>query len=375
MKIIGIIAEYNPFHNGHIYHIQQIKHKYPNSCIILVLSGNFTQRGDLSLLSKWEKTKIALLHGIDLVIELPFVFAVQGADKFAQGAIQILKAMQVEILIFGSEQNQPGTLKKFAQYEQNHNISFQELMKQGYSYPKAFSLKMDELIGEKIETPNDLLGISYIKAIYQEHANMEIDTIQRTNSYHSTKQQKICSATAIRHCLKKNIDIKPYLPFDSYKLLTNYFDWDIVFPYLKYKIISCQDHLTNFQSVTPSLATRIQKAILTSDTIEECIQTIKSKNYTYSYIKRMLLYILIDFYKKDNIQNKTISYIRLLGFSEKGKNYLNKRKKEFQIPILSKWNHSIKELQIELKVTMLYAFFTKKQELIKQEYQQAPIQV
>ena len=168
MKAIGIIAEYNPFHNGHLYHLNKIKEKYPNHVIVLVMSGNFTERGDVSIIDKWKKKDIALKAGIDLIVELPFPFATQSADYFSYGAITLLEYLQVEKVIFGSESNNIEDLNTIVDCQLN-NEDFDKLVKIyskfGKNYPTALSLALKDLTAKEITTPNDLLGISYIKAI------------------------------------------------------------------------------------------------------------------------------------------------------------------------------------------------------------------
>ena len=168
METIGIIAEYNPFHNGHLYHLNTIKEKYPDATIVLIMNGNFTERGDVSLINKWKKTKIALDLGIDLVVELPYPFATQSADFFSYGAITLLEKLKVDKLVFGSESNNIEDLKLIAK-TQIENDEFEKLVKiyskMGKNYPTALSCALEDLTGKKIETPNDLLGICYIKTI------------------------------------------------------------------------------------------------------------------------------------------------------------------------------------------------------------------
>ena len=168
MKKIGIICEYNPFHNGHIYHLKKIKEMYNDSLIILVMSSSFTERGELSILNKWEKTEIALNYGVDLVIELPFEFASQSADIFARGAVTLLKELQVDTIVFGSESNNIDSLKELAKI-QLKNKKYDKLVKKymddGINYPTAMNKALNDLGGKSINHPNDLLGLSYIKEI------------------------------------------------------------------------------------------------------------------------------------------------------------------------------------------------------------------
>ena len=168
MKSIGIIAEYNPFTNGHLYHLNKIKEKYEDYTIILVMNGHFSQRGTPSIINKFKRTEIALKLGIDLVIELPYPFATQSADFFAYGAITILEHLKVEKIVFGSESDNINDLELIAKTQIN-NDELDKLVgiysKLGYNYPTALSNSIFDLTNKKIITPNDLLGVSYIKVI------------------------------------------------------------------------------------------------------------------------------------------------------------------------------------------------------------------
>ena len=165
---VGIIAEYNPFHNGHMYHLQKVKEMYPHEPIVLILSGNFTQRGEPSIIDKWKKTSIAIKAGVDLVVELPYVFATQSADFFSYGAITLLEQLKVDKFVFGSETDNISELTTIAQCQIN-NPEFEQLVKiyskLGSNYPTALSKAVYDLTNKNINAPNDLLGVSYIKTI------------------------------------------------------------------------------------------------------------------------------------------------------------------------------------------------------------------
>ena len=168
MKIIGIIAEYNPFHLGHLYQIKKVKEKYPDSIVIVVISSSFTQRGDISLLNKWDKTKIALDNGIDLVIELPFVYATQSSDIFAKGAIEILNNLKIDTLIFGTERDNIKDLELLADIQINnkeYQKKVKEYLNKGSNYATATNKALEDITNIKVDTPNDLLALSYIKQI------------------------------------------------------------------------------------------------------------------------------------------------------------------------------------------------------------------
>lgn len=379
MSTIGIICEYNPFHNGHIYHLQKVKEMFPESLIVLVMSGNFTQRGIPSVIDKWNKTEIALKYGIDLVIELPFVFATQGADIFAKGAISILKEMQVDYLVFGSESNDIESLKKMADISIN-NLEYQKkikkYLKEGINYPTALSKALEEFSNSTITTPNDLLGLSYIKEVMKQQANIVPISIQRTNDYHSTDLDSISSATGIREALSHNKDIKGYVPIEVNELTKKrIFLQEDYFSYLKFKIQTTED-LSIFQTVDEGIEARIKKCINDAISWEDLVKKIKTKRYTYNKINRMLIHILCNFTKEKANSWQEIEYIRILGFSKDGQTYLNKIKKDIKLPIITTFSKGNSDmLKYEQVITSIYASILPEKEkniLIKQEYQNKP---
>ena len=202
MKVIGLIAEYNPFHNGHLYQINKIKELYPDSIIIAVVSSSFTQRGDISILNKWDKTNICLDNGIDIVIELPFVFATQSSDIFAKGAVQILEHLNIDTLVFGTESDDIEWLKKIADLQLNnkeYDTKVKKYLDKGLNYPTATNKAVQDLTGYKVDSPNDLLALAYIKQLKKDNKDVEIVNIKRTIDYHTTEtEDNITSASNIR---------------------------------------------------------------------------------------------------------------------------------------------------------------------------------
>ena len=372
---IGIICEYNPFHYGHLHHINEIKKMYPNSNIILVLSGWITERGDLSLIDKFKKADIALNYGVDLVVELPFKY-IQSADYFAEGAIKILNKLECDTIVFGSESNDINTLKELANIQlinKNYNKLVKKYLDNGTNYPTALSNALKDISKKTITTPNDLLGLSYIKEILKNNYDITPICIKRSGDYNSKKiEGKITSATSIRELLKKNKKVKKYVPSTSYKYLKDIIFIDEYFDYLKYKIIS-SNNLTIYQGVDNDLENRIYNFINESSSLEELINNIKTKRYTYNRIKRTLTYILLSITKED-CKNLDLEYIRVLGFNKKGKTHLNKIKKEIDIPILTTYDK--KYLSKDLSINNIIALNPKiknKKEFIEKEYKQKPI--
>ena len=369
MKAIGIIAEYNPFTNGHLYHLSKIKEKYNDHTIILVMNGNFTERGDVAIIDKWRRCEITLKLGIDLVLELPFPFATQSADTFAYGALTILEKLKVEKVVFGSESDNLEDLTTIAEIQIN-NEELEKLVKiysrLGNNYPTALSNAIYDLTGKKINTPNDLLGISYIKTILKEHYQIKPEIIKRTNNYHETKQ--ISSATSIRKALKENISVEKEIPKIEIPYLTNLHYLEDYFPLLKYKIITEED-LTIYQTVEEGIEYKLKKEITNAKTIEEFIFKIKSKRYTQNKITRMLIHILCNFTKEKAKKMKKITYIRILGLNEKGRKYLNIIKKDLEIPLISKiTREKDKMLELEIETTKIYDL-PYEENLEKKEFQ------
>ena len=372
MKSIGIICEYNPFHNGHLYHLNKIKEMYQDYTIILIMSGHFLQRGDVSVINKWNKTDIALEMGVDLVIELPFVFASQSADIFAYGAISILNYIGVEKIIFGSESNDIDKLKTLAQESENqkNKENIKKYLDEGYSYPTA----LGNILNINMENPNDILGISYIKAINKLNSNIEPICIKRTNDYNNKSTTgSISSATSIRENIKNNKNISEFVPDYVKKYIDNVFI-DDYFDLLRYKIISSKD-LSIYQTVDEGIENRIKKYIFEVNSLEELINKVKTKRYTYNKIKRMFVHILCGFTKEEAHRFKEIRYIRILGFNEKGRTYLNKIKKGIKIPIITNYS-DIKDdmLELEFRVNCIYSsIFKEKNYLSELEYKRKPI--
>ena len=323
MEIIGIVAEYNPFHNGHIYQINEIKKKYPDSLIIVIIDNYFTQRGEISIITKEDKINLCLNNNIDIVVELPTLYATQSADCFAYNAIKILNEFNITKLCFGSESNDVDKLKTIAnlQDDESFNDKVKDELGKGNSYPNA----LKNVLNLDFEyLPNDLLGISYIKAINKINKNIDIFTIKRTNDYHDiTSNDNIISAKNIRNKFINNEDISKYTPANN---LLN-INYDLYFKLLKYKI-QTSNNLDEYLDVNEGIENRLKKYINESNTLEDYINLIKTKRYSYNKISRMLLHIFLGIKKIDNNEYNSI---RILGFNTKGKEYISSLNKEFKL--------------------------------------------
>jgi len=330
MKTVGIICEYNPFHNGHKYHLEKVKELFPDSLVILVLNGYFLERGEVSVISKKDKTTIALLNGIDLVVELPFVFGTQSADIFGNIAITILEKLQCEYIVFGSECNNLDVLHKITDYTINNKDEYDQKVKKyldkGLNYPTSLAKAIDIPFNFN---PNDLLAISYLKSIKLNNYNIKPITIKRTNDYLDILDNSdIVSASNIRNRLYNNEDIIKFVPKSALPFIKN-IKLDDIFNIIKYKIITEKD-LSIYLDVDEGIENRLKKVINKCNTLDELIHHTKSKRYTYNKIKRMIIHILIGITKEDN-KKLALDYLKILGFNNNGKKYLNKIKKDLNI--------------------------------------------
>ena len=356
---VGIIAEYNPFHNGHLYHLNKVKNMFPNSYLILVLIGNFTQRADISIINKWDKTKIALEYGFDLVVELPYNIATSSASIYALGAIKILDELNCDYLVFGSETNDVEKFKEIA-IKTSKNKIYQDKIKyfldKGFNYPKSCSLALEHLFKDKIDKPNDVLALEYVRSIINLKSKIKPISIKRTNNYNDTNiNDKITSASSIRKNISNKELIINTLPKKSYDLINN-INYDDFFKYLKYEILT-NDNLNDILDVDEGIENKLKKEIISVDKLEDLILKVKSKRYSYNRIKRMLLHILTKT-KKD--YDKDVKYIRVLGMNLNGMKILKEAKKNSNLQIVTKFKKEYYKLfEDDIKASKLYSLLTK----------------
>lgn len=356
---VGIIAEYNPFHNGHLYHLNKVKNMFPNSYLILVLIGNFTQRADISIINKWDKTKIALEYGFDLVVELPYNIATSSASIYALGAIKILDELNCDYLVFGSETNDVEKFKEIAIKTSKNKIyqyKIKYFLDKGFNYPKSCSLALEHLFKDKIDKPNDVLALEYVRSIINLKSKIKPISIKRTNNYNDTNiNDKITSASSIRKNISNKELIINTLPKKSYDLINN-INYDDFFKYLKYEILT-NDNLNDILDVDEGIENKLKKEIISVDKLEDLILKVKSKRYSYNRIKRMLLHILTKT-KKD--YDKEVKYIRVLGMNLNGMKILKEAKKNSNLQIVTKFKKEYYKLfEDDIKASKLYSLLTK----------------
>jgi len=334
MQAIGIVAEYNPFHKGHLYHLKSIKEKYPDSVIIAVMSGDYVQRGEPALISKERRAKQAKEAGVDIVLELAAIYSTQSAELFARATIGMLNLCHCEAFVFGSETNDMSKLERIARLSlsKEFHLSLQEFLAQGFSYPTAFS---KALFDETLE-PNDILAVEYIKALWYWKSSMRAESILRKQSgyYEENKEAGIAGATVIRKKIQTGEEYASYLLFEK-KLEKPFAFWENFYPYLRYTLLFQRETLSEIQDIEEGLENRIMKAAEKYRDYPHFLEAIMTKRYTYARIQRILIHILLGITKKQTNRWKVeIPYLRVLEFSEKGQEYLRILKKE-KFPILT----------------------------------------
>lgn len=373
MHITGIIAEYNPFHNGHKYHLNETRRLTGADYCIAVISGDFVQRGAPAVIDKYTRTRMALENGVDLVLELPVCYATGSAEFFADGAVALLHHLgAVNSLCFGSECGDIRILTEIAtlllQEPQPYRETLQEALHNGHSFPKARSMALgaclpdSDLYRKTVTSPNNILGIEYLKALYKRNSHITPYTIQRCgNDYHDTEltntvkssdtdtsdKPPFSSASAIRHSLESDAlsDICKHVPSGVYDLLKK--NYNICFPIfsndfsslLHYRLLLQGNRdFTDYMDVTADFSDKIIKNLHYFKEYEQFCSLLKSKDMTYSRISRSLLHILLDLQDSQfqTWNQNTVYYARILGFRRSSVPLLGILKKNTTIPLISK---------------------------------------
>lgn len=387
MKITGIITEYNPFHNGHLFHLNSIKNQLESDAVVCVMSGNFVQRGLPAVLDKWSRAKMALLNGVDLVIELPSVYAVSSAEFFSFGAVSILNSTGViDNICFGSESGNINTLNSIAHILVNESSEFKEQLranlKEGLSFPKAREKALYDLLKNDknaediisyITSPNNILGIEYCKSLKVINSSIKPCTIKRTGSgYNDVKAlTSLASATSIRNLIKEDGYEKciSLMPEASYNVLEQSLsagiqipDVEDMFKYIKYKLLSDSSLISRIPDISEGLDYKILNEIRKATSYNELLFYIKSKRYTLTRVSRILCQIYLGFENYDimSLRKTSPKYIRVLGFNETGQKILKMIKEKSNCTLITKMpkNDIDPMLQIDINSTNLYSLLT-----------------
>ncbi|WP_177159672.1 nucleotidyltransferase [Anaerobranca gottschalkii] len=396
-KVLGVIIEYNPFHNGHLYHLEKAKELTGCKYVVGVMSGNYVQRGEPAIINKWARTEIALNNGVDLVIELPTVYATQSAEGFAKGAVNILANTGIVThLVFGSEKGDINSLKAIAQklldLEQKGMIK--EILKKGISYSEGLKQLLND--EEILKGSNNILAIEYLKEILRKKLPINVDTIKRFNNNYNDpilpqNEIAVASATALRPLIKNNNPtIKKYIPNSSYQILINTLN--------KQQIPASLDQMSEFfyhlllregteglkelARVEVGLENRIFQKAIESSNISELIGLVRSKRFAKSRISRIILHFILKLNEELLLESNEYpgNYLRILGCSPEGLNLLKSLKSNCNVPYSLNYNKLLKEfnngtvekrqLLFENSATNIYSKFFYKKFTLGLEYTQ-----
>ncbi|MCK4509711.1 MAG: nucleotidyltransferase [Desulfuromonadales bacterium] len=354
MRIVGLITEYNPFHNGHLHHLRESLRITVADASVAVMSGHFLQRGEPALVDKWVRTEMALAAGVDLVLELPFPFACNSAPHFAMGAVQTLDALGVvDALCFGSETGVIDPLQTIARLliERSDAIEdgTRERLRCGVSYPVARAEVMTELYPnlspETLASPNNILGIEYLRALQITSSQMHAFTIPRLGAdYHSTEVlDDIASATGIRKLIAEGDKVDHLLPAPGHEILKEalaegrYLDRERLFTALQSFLLQEPERLKGLCQVTDGLDKRLIEAAMTAESYTDLVALIKSRQWTLTRIQRILSYVLLQLSATEMVGflESGPLYLRLLGATEQGRKVLANARKKRSLPLIS----------------------------------------
>ncbi|TFE03593.1 nucleotidyltransferase [Jeotgalibacillus sp. R-1-5s-1] len=398
MNPVGIVVEYNPFHNGHLFHASESLKKSEGDLLIAVMSGSFLQRGEPAIVPKHLRAEMALSSGVDLVFELPYAFATQHASIFAEGAIRLLKHAGCNNVCFGSEDGNIRSFTDLLQLEQTNNkdlnLKIKELMKEGYSYPAAAAESYNQLTESSsmdLSRPNNMLGYQYIKAIHEFAPDIQPLTIERTQSdYHDPDlhASKISSATSIRKQIFSGSihSIEEHVPPSTFSLLKQFvnnggelMNWAAYWPVLQHRLLTASaEELQQLYEMEEGIEHRLMHAAIEAESFSDFMEKVKTKRYTWTRIQRILTHLITNTSKEEMRSQRDPSYLRLLGMTEKGREHLRSLKKTCEIPIIANVNQSIAPmLSTDLKASRAYASgytnTNEKSKLIQSDFLRPPV--
>lgn len=396
MRTVGLITEYNPFHNGHLHHLQESKRLAGAEVAVAVMSGHFLQRGEPALVDKWRRTRMALAAGVDVVVELPFPWACNSAPVFAAGAVRCLDALGgVDALCFGSES---GSLEELQAAADLLLIRWEEiargtrrLLREGVSYPAARARVVAEMadarVAELLASPNNILGIAYLKALQQLKSGIVPLTVPRIGAGYHDQQASghIASATGIRAMLGEGKSVGEFIPQESATLLTDarleglVVDVELLLRQLATVILRDAELLPHIYQVEHGLESRLVEAARKCESLTGLIEAVKSRQLTRTRIQRILCYVLLGI--SDEGMAETLAsgplYLHLLGCSERGQAWLARTRKKRSLPLVQNFSRiqatlkrrygvgsapyleAQRQLQLEERATQIYSLLLK----------------
>ena len=382
-----IISEYNPFHFGHLYHLNESISQTDTDFKIAIISGNFVQRGEPSIINKWEKAKVALSAGFDLVLELPTLYAISSAENFANGSIKIADQIGSNYISFGTESGDLEKLKKLSSLinknEKEYITNVKEKIAEGFSYPKSQELVIDKMFGNEflgVCKPNNILGLEYLKSLNAISSNITPITVKRDLDKSSSSNVR----ALLRTSGFKIEDLKNSIPDFSYEILAENiengnavlslkaFEKEIIY------ILRTIDNekLKNIPDVPENMLSNLKKIACSTNSLDELITALKNKSITQARIQRILLYILLGITKSDMELSKRITpYVRVLGMSENGKKILSDISKDINVITSVKAfektcddSDLLRMLEIDKKATDIYTLAYVKDSVANLDY-------
>lgn len=382
-----IISEYNPFHFGHLYHLNESISQTDTDFKVAIISGNFVQRGEPSIINKWEKAKVALSAGFDLVLELPTLYAISSAENFANGSIKIADQIGSNYISFGTESGDLEKLKKLSSLinknEKEYITNVKEKIAEGFSYPKSQELVIDKMFGNEflgVCKPNNILGLEYLKSLNAISSNITPITVKRDLDKSSSSDIR----ALLRTSGFKIEDLKNSIPDFSYEVLAENiengnavlslkaFEKEIIY------ILRTIDNekLKNIPDIPENMLSNLKKIACSTNSLDELITALKNKSITQARIQRILLYILLGITKSDMELSKRITpYVRVLGMSENGKKILSDISKDINVITSVKAfektcddSDLLRMLEIDKKATDIYTLAYVKDSIANLDY-------
>ena len=382
-----IISEYNPFHFGHLYHLNESISQTDTGFKVAIISGNFVQRGEPSIINKWEKAKVALSAGFDLVLELPTLYAISSAENFANGSIKIADQIGSNYISFGTESGDLEKLKKLSSLinknEKEYITNVKGKIAEGFSYPKSQELVIDKMFGNEflgVCKPNNILGLEYLKSLNAISSNITPITVKRDLDKSSSSDIR----TLLRTSGFKIEDLKNSIPDFSYEVLAENiengnavlslkaFEKEIIY------ILRTIDNekLKNIPDIPENMLSNLKKIACSTNSLDELITALKNKSITQARIQRILLYILLEITKSDMELSKRITpYVRVLGMSENGKKILSDISKDINVITSVKAfektcddSDLLRMLEIDKKATDIYTLAYVKDSVANLDY-------
>lgn len=374
LQAVGIVSEYNPFHNGHLYMLEQAKQATGADVTVAIMSGNWLQRGEPAAYDKWQRAHAALLGGVDLVIELPLFSAVQPSHLFSKGAVDLAAKMKCRWLAFGAEHPEMD-YQKLIDHQPKNPADFKRFDR---PYASVFQDYLFEKTGIRLNQPNDVLGFGYAKANVEAGRPLSLVPIKRKGSQHDATQiddaSPIASATAIRQGVLKH-DLKAadrVVPKGTMGMLEHdrMLTWQDFWPFLRFELVESPiEKLHQIYQMTEGIEYRLKRAAIKAESFTEFLHLVKTKRYTYTRIQRLCTYVLLHAVPSDMLQAP--GYVRLLGFNAVGQRYLNQIKGDLDVPLITKITDDVvaDTIQMDFRGGMLTQMING----LSQDYYRHPI--